>query len=88
MENIPTHPYAFSLIFKEKSFGETFSLLLTERLFLGGTEGTRSPEKARPGARCGLGFGDTASLAGEGGMAMPRLFHGAGQGTLHGAWQN
>lgn len=58
-KTFPLIPMPFPSFLKKRPLGKPFSLLLTERLFLGGTEGTGSPERARPGARCGLGFGDT-----------------------------
>lgn len=84
----PLIPVPFPSFLKKCLLGKPFSLLLTEKLFLGGTEGTRSPERARPGGRCGLGCGETAKPGRRGGMALAGLFHGAGQGTLHGAWLN
>lgn len=83
----PLIPVPFPSFLKKCLLGKPFSLL-TEKLFLGGTEGTRSPERARPGGRCGLGCGETAKPGRRGGMALAGLFHGAGQGTLHGAWLN
>lgn len=60
----PLIPVPFPSFLKKCLLGKPFSLLLTEKLFLGGTEGTRSPERARPGGRCGLDVVKPPSLAG------------------------